>query len=66
MVGVFFLLTGCGNALITDKRVVDEVQTDNKVFQLYVDGVLPNHWVTVNEQEWDRCPMFDQYPSCAG
>lgn len=64
IVGVFLLLTGCGAGQVTDKRALG--QPGSKVFQLHVDGSLPAHWITVTEQEWDKCGLYARYPSCAG
>lgn len=64
MVGVFLLLTGCASGEVVDKRAVGE--PGEKTFQLRIDGALPDHWVTVSDQIWDACSMYESYPACAG
>lgn len=64
MVGVFLALTGCATGSVEDKRAVGE--SGSKIFQLKIDGVLPDHWVTVTEREWDSCWLAEPYPGCEG
>jgi hypothetical protein len=64
LVGAVLLLTGCASGEVTDKRAPG--QPGEKVFQLRIDGTLPDHWVTVSENVWEACSMYEQYPGCKG
>lgn len=64
VVGALLALTGCASGSVEDKRAVGD--PGSKIFQLKIDGFLPDHWVTVTEREWDNCWLEDPYPGCEG
>lgn len=59
-----FALTGCVSGEITNKRAPGRLG-EERVFQIEVDdSVFSRQWVTVTEDVWDRCNMYEQYPAC--
>lgn len=62
VVGAFLILTGCTAGSVVDKRAIGE--PGNKIFQLRVSGFLPDRWVTVSEDKWDKCWLNEPYSGC--
>lgn len=54
---------------VTDGTVIDKRapgEPGDKVFQLRVDGLLLDRWVTVTEKQWDDCGLYASYRDCTG
>lgn len=51
-------ITGCASGPVEDKQAPGT--PGSKTFMVQVD----KRWITVTDQEWDRCDITETWPDC--